>query len=193
MNKRKLILLTGVLLACIILGGCSNRESDLIKTPIIPKELGGVFLNQGTCEAGYSLSSVSNKCITNDQFCTEQYGPSKFKGISNNLGGGTYCDCNPGYKWITNPPSCIEIIQKDKTQTKTNKATSNSDAPSAQSRSVQAAISAPLISPIEPPITHVEKKIDYCCKHCSTGKACGDSCISRSYTCHKGPGCACDY
>lgn len=32
----------------------------------------------------------------------------------------------------------------------------------------------------------------YCCKVCSTGKACGDSCISRSYTCHKAPGCACD-
>jgi len=31
-----------------------------------------------------------------------------------------------------------------------------------------------------------------CCKYCSKGKACGDSCISRSYTCHKGPGCACD-
>lgn len=31
-----------------------------------------------------------------------------------------------------------------------------------------------------------------CCKYCSAGKACGDSCISRSYTCHKGPGCACD-
>lgn len=35
-------------------------------------------------------------------------------------------------------------------------------------------------------------KNTYCCKYCSTGKACGDSCISRSYTCHKGPGCACD-
>jgi len=31
-----------------------------------------------------------------------------------------------------------------------------------------------------------------CCKYCSKGKACGDSCISRSYTCHKAPGCACD-
>lgn len=31
-----------------------------------------------------------------------------------------------------------------------------------------------------------------CCKYCSAGKACGDSCISRSYTCHKAPGCACD-
>ena len=33
----------------------------------------------------------------------------------------------------------------------------------------------------------------YCCKHCVTGKACGDTCISRSKTCHVGPGCACDY
>lgn len=31
-----------------------------------------------------------------------------------------------------------------------------------------------------------------CCKVCSTGYACGDSCISRSKSCHKGPGCACD-
>lgn len=30
-----------------------------------------------------------------------------------------------------------------------------------------------------------------CCKYCDRGKPCGDSCISRSYTCHKGPGCAC--
>ena len=32
----------------------------------------------------------------------------------------------------------------------------------------------------------------YCCKYCSKGKACGDTCISRSYTCRKGPGCACN-
>ena len=31
-----------------------------------------------------------------------------------------------------------------------------------------------------------------CCKICTTGKACGDSCINRSYTCTKGRGCACD-
>lgn len=31
-----------------------------------------------------------------------------------------------------------------------------------------------------------------CCKICRKGKACGNSCISASYTCHKGPGCACD-
>jgi hypothetical protein len=31
-----------------------------------------------------------------------------------------------------------------------------------------------------------------CCKICRKGKACGNSCISRSYTCRKPPGCACD-
>lgn len=31
-----------------------------------------------------------------------------------------------------------------------------------------------------------------CCKVCRKGKACGNSCINRSYTCHKGPGCACN-
>lgn len=31
-----------------------------------------------------------------------------------------------------------------------------------------------------------------CCKECSTGKACGDSCISKGDTCNEGEGCACD-
>jgi hypothetical protein len=31
-----------------------------------------------------------------------------------------------------------------------------------------------------------------CCKHCSKGKACGNTCISRAYVCHVGAGCACD-
>jgi hypothetical protein len=33
---------------------------------------------------------------------------------------------------------------------------------------------------------------DQCCKICSKGKACGNSCIRQSYTCHKGRGCACN-
>ncbi|MCO4794749.1 MAG: YHYH domain-containing protein [Bacteriovoracaceae bacterium] len=37
-----------------------------------------------------------------------------------------------------------------------------------------------------------EKTNSYCCKVCRKGKACGDSCISRSYTCTKPSGCACD-
>lgn len=31
-----------------------------------------------------------------------------------------------------------------------------------------------------------------CCKHCTTGKACGDTCIPQSSTCHQPPGCACN-
>jgi endonuclease YncB( thermonuclease family) len=31
-----------------------------------------------------------------------------------------------------------------------------------------------------------------CCKICTTGKACGDSCINKNYTCHQPPGCACN-
>jgi hypothetical protein len=30
-----------------------------------------------------------------------------------------------------------------------------------------------------------------CCKVCTTGKPCGDSCIDASYTCHTPTGCAC--
>ena len=30
-----------------------------------------------------------------------------------------------------------------------------------------------------------------CCKRCSKGQPCGNSCISRSYTCRQPPGCAC--
>lgn len=33
---------------------------------------------------------------------------------------------------------------------------------------------------------------DECCKVCTTGRACGDSCIQATKTCHVGPGCACD-
>ena len=31
-----------------------------------------------------------------------------------------------------------------------------------------------------------------CCKICRKGKACGNSCIRRTYTCRKQPGCACN-
>ena len=34
-------------------------------------------------------------------------------------------------------------------------------------------------------------RLSGCCKQCSAGQPCGNSCISRSYTCHQPPGCAC--
>jgi hypothetical protein len=33
---------------------------------------------------------------------------------------------------------------------------------------------------------------DQCCMICDKGQACGNSCISRAKTCHKGRGCACN-
>ena len=32
---------------------------------------------------------------------------------------------------------------------------------------------------------------DQCCRVCTKGQACGNSCISARYTCHKGRGCSC--
>jgi len=40
--------------------------------------------------------------------------------------------------------------------------------------------------------SEIKREISSCCKICRKGKACGDSCISRSYTCTKPSGCACD-
>lgn len=31
-----------------------------------------------------------------------------------------------------------------------------------------------------------------CCKVCTKGKACGNTCIARDKKCHKGAGCACN-
>lgn len=31
-----------------------------------------------------------------------------------------------------------------------------------------------------------------CCKVCTKGKACGNSCISKEKTCHQPKGCACN-
>jgi hypothetical protein len=41
-------------------------------------------------------------------------------------------------------------------------------------------------SPLAPPTAQA------CCKVCTVGKACGNTCISRDKTCHVGAGCACD-
>lgn len=43
-----------------------------------------------------------------------------------------------------------------------------------------------------PSLTDNEVISQACCKQCNKGKACGNSCISRDKTCHKGSGCACD-
>jgi competence protein ComEC len=46
-------------------------------------------------------------------------------------------------------------------------------------------------SAVSPP-TPVEAVAPTCCRVCSTGKACGNSCIARDRQCHKPAGCACN-
>ena len=42
------------------------------------------------------------------------------------------------------------------------------------------------------PVCGTAYAAEACCKKCSKGKACGDSCIARDKKCTKGKGCACD-
>lgn len=51
---------------------------------------------------------------------------------------------------------------------------------------------APKPSPSAVPQASPPARSPSCCRVCQKGKACGDSCISRSYTCRKPPGCACN-
>lgn len=51
------------------------------------------------------------------------------------------------------------------------------------------ASSAPLVTACDSP---TDEGGTACCKVCRTGKACGDSCISRTDTCRKSGGCACN-
>jgi beta-lactamase superfamily II metal-dependent hydrolase len=54
-------------------------------------------------------------------------------------------------------------------------------------------VQTPDVSSLVPkPAAQPEPSAAGCCKVCTRGQACGNTCISRSYTCHQPPGCACD-
>jgi len=50
----------------------------------------------------------------------------------------------------------------------------------------------PVVNPTSKPVVPSRSQPQTCCKICTTGKACGDSCISRDKVCHQPPGCACN-
>jgi beta-lactamase superfamily II metal-dependent hydrolase len=50
----------------------------------------------------------------------------------------------------------------------------------------------PFVSDTPAPARVRETPARDCCRVCTRGKACGNTCISRSYTCRQPPGCACD-
>ena len=54
------------------------------------------------------------------------------------------------------------------------------------------AVSEPVTPTVQPTTPTPQPARRPCCRICRKGKACGDSCISRSYTCRKPPGCACN-
>jgi hypothetical protein len=54
-----------------------------------------------------------------------------------------------------------------------------------------AVVPIPQNNQTQPTISSAPSGNQTCCKVCSSGKACGDSCISKSKTCTKPPGCAC--
>jgi hypothetical protein len=40
-------------------------------------------------------------------------------------------------------------------------------------------------------LTELAQRQDRCCKHCTKGQPCGNTCISAKYKCKSPPGCAC--
>ncbi len=59
----------------------------------------------GSCPDGFTLSKVNGQCITLDQSCVEQVGPSTHKTVST---GGAYCSCDSGYEWDYKTLHCIK-------------------------------------------------------------------------------------
>ena len=51
---------------------------------------------------------------------------------------------------------------------------------------------APIPAPAARPTDSRSEPARTCCRVCTRGKACGNSCINRGYQCRQPPGCACD-
>jgi micrococcal nuclease len=69
----------------------------------------------------------------------------------------------------------------------------------ARPRRTTPAVSPPVTAPPPPPVVAPPPPVpppppvtSSCCRRCTTGKACGDSCIAANLTCRQGPGCACN-
>ncbi len=46
-------------------------------------------------------------------------------------------------------------------------------------------------NPVASGLTQLAQQKDACCKHCTKGQPCGNTCISASAKCKSPPGCAC--
>lgn len=59
------------------------------------------------CNQGYESSKKEFKCLTPDELCVEQVGPSKFHQWPASIGGGASCNCIEGYEWDLNSLHCL--------------------------------------------------------------------------------------
>ena len=67
-------------------------------------------LNNGICycNTGYEPSKKEYKCLTLDQLCTEQVGPSTYRKYPDGVfGGGSACNCIAGYIWDISSLHCL--------------------------------------------------------------------------------------
>lgn len=111
-----------------------------------------------------------------------------------------------GTSWINGPnglqsrPNSERFSwERDPVQPGSGPAASTSDQPPAPSatptqRTTTTAPAAPTSTPqpTATPRPDPPRNAGVCCRTCTTGKACGDSCISRALTCRVGSGCACN-
>jgi len=74
---------------------------------ILRESLGDEKYEATYCKEGYTRSKINNECITNDQSCVEQVGPSTYHELKS---GGSYCNCIDGYTWDASALRCIKTI-----------------------------------------------------------------------------------
>ena len=95
------------------------------------------------------------------------------------LANQTAVSYSPGEHWEMMPSSVEDLV------TNNSRANESLVAYFGESESSQELL-------LRPSTASDEVLAQSCCKICRKGKACGNSCISRSYTCRKPPGCACN-
>ena len=58
-----------------------------------------------SCKNGYNVSSTSNKCVSNNQICSESFPNTYSRGIDP-ADGKNICDCKSGYAWNDAGTAC---------------------------------------------------------------------------------------
>jgi len=70
--------------------------------------------NNCYCDSGYVWNEQRTNCIlvpakTNDQICSDKFGPNVSWDGTRNSNGGLSCDCKIGYQWDASQTECIVV------------------------------------------------------------------------------------